>query len=185
MKEITETDRQLSTNGLHLKLVRLVISSPSARLRANSARNLSPLPFRRRTESLRQQQLQVFPGQIMQQAIVRADDCVGKIALGALQLEDFFFHGLTRDQPVSKDLTRLANAVRAIDGLRFDRRVPPRVEQVNIFRGVQVETETARLQADQKQLHRRIVLKLLHPRLTIARASVEVNVRNLAPIQPR
>ncbi len=81
----------------------------------------------------------------MQQAIVRADNGVGKIALGLLQLENFLFHGIARDQTVGEDLARLADAVSAIDRLRFDGGIPPRIEQINIFGGVQIETEAAGL----------------------------------------
>lgn len=46
-------------------------------------------------------------------------DRVGQVALGSLQLE----------QPAGDDLRALRDAVGAIDGLRLDSRVPPRIEQ--------------------------------------------------------
>ena len=52
--------------------------------------------------------------QVTDQAVVLADDGGGQIALGLLQLEDFFLHGVARDQPVGENLPRLPDAVRAV-----------------------------------------------------------------------
>ena len=83
---------------------------------------------------------------IVQQTIVGGDDGVGQVAFGLLQLEHFLFHGVARNQPISKHLARLADAMRTIDGLSFYRWVPPRIEQINVFSGVEVESQAARFQ---------------------------------------
>ena len=44
----------------------------------------------------------------------------------------------------------LADPVRAVDGLGLDGRVPPGVEQVDIFGGGQVQAQAAGLEADQE-----------------------------------
>ena len=44
----------------------------------------------------------------------------------------------------------LADPVRAVDGLGLDGGVPPRVEQVDVFGGRQVQAEAAGLEADQE-----------------------------------
>ncbi len=67
--------------------------------------------------SSRQQQLEVFPGEITHQRVVPADDRVGEGALGLLQLENLLLDRIAGDQPVGEDLPRLPNPVAAVDGL--------------------------------------------------------------------
>jgi hypothetical protein len=62
----------------------------------------------------------------------------------------------------------------AVDGLAFHGWVPPRVEQIDVVGGGQVEAESAGFQADQEQLAVRVVLEALDPGLPIAGAAVEV-----------
>src|SRR5689334_21350181 len=81
---------------------------------------------------LRQQQLQILPPQLRDDAVVRGDDCVGEIALGLLELQDFFLDRIARDQAIGEDATRLTDAVGAVDRLRFDGGVPPGVEEEDV-----------------------------------------------------
>ena len=67
----------------------------------------------------------------------------------------------SRDQPVGEHLARLADAVRAVDRLRLDGRVPPRVEQEHVVGRGQVQAEAAGLEADQEQPAVGIVLEPL------------------------
>ena len=78
--------------------------------------------------ALGEQQFQIFAGEIAHDAIIRGDDGIGKIAFGLLQRQDFFFYRIAGNQPISKDLASLADAMGAIDGLCFNRRVPPGIE---------------------------------------------------------
>jgi hypothetical protein len=50
-----------------------------------------------------------------------------------LEFEDLFLDCVARYESIGEDAIRLADAVRAINGLRFDRRVPPGIEQENIL----------------------------------------------------
>ena len=129
----------------------------------------------------RQQQFQIFAAQVADQAVVGADDRVGQVALGLLQLQHLFLDRVPGDQPVGEDLAGLADAVGAVDRLRFDGRVPPGVEQEDVLGRGQVQAEAAGLQADQEQLAVRVVLEALDARLAVARAAVEVLVGDASP----
>ena len=82
-------------------------------------------------------------------------------------------------------MPRLADSMGAIDRLRLDRRVPPRVQQEDVLGGGEVQSESASLQADEKEPAFRIVLKALDFRLTIARPAVEVLVHDLTLVEAR
>ena len=114
--------------------------------------------------------------QLRDQAVVGVDDRVGEVALGFLQLEHFFFDRVLGDQAIREDLAGLADAVGAVDGLRFDRGVPPGIEQEDVIGRGQIQAEAAGFQADEEQLAVRIVLELLDARLAIAGFAVEVFV---------
>src|SRR5215467_7036444 len=91
----------------------------------------------------RQQQFQILSAQVADQAVVRVYDGVGEVALRALEREDFLFDGVAGDDAVSEDLPGLADAVRAVNRLRLDRRVPPGVEQIDVFGRSQVQSQSA------------------------------------------
>ena len=78
--------------------------------------------------------LEVLAAERAQQSLVGADDRVGEVALGRLQLDDLVFHRVGGEQAIGEDVPRLADAVRAIDRLRFHGRVPPRIEQKDVVR---------------------------------------------------
>ena len=61
----------------------------------------------------------------------------------------------------AKHPPRLADAVRAVDRLRLDRRIPPGIEQEHVVRRGQVQPEPARLEADQEQPAGRVRLEPL------------------------
>ena len=67
-----------------------------------------------------------------------------------LQLEDLLLHRIARDETRREHPARLANSMRAVDRLRFDRRIPPRIQQEHVVCRRQVETEAARLEADEE-----------------------------------
>src|SRR5262249_480750 len=117
------------------------------------------------TSHSRQQQFQIFFGQVADEAVVGVDDGVGEIAFGVLEREDFFFDCVAGDDAVSEDLSRLAEAVRAVNRLCLDRWVPPRVKQIDVFGRRQVQSQSACLQADQEQLAAGVILEPLDARL--------------------
>jgi hypothetical protein len=52
----------------------------------------------------------------------------GKLALLLVKLDDAFFDGARRNQPIDRDGASLSDAVGAIGSLRLNRRIPPRIE---------------------------------------------------------
>ena len=97
-----------------------------------------------------------------------------------LQLGDLLLDRVPRDQAVGEDVPRLADAVRAVDRLRFDGRIPPRIEQEDVVGGGEVQAEAAGLQADQEHAAVRVGLKPLDARFAVARLAVEVLVGDAA-----
>ena len=82
---------------------------------------------------LAQQQFQVVGGEVADDAVVGGDDGVGEVFLGLLQFEDFVLDGVFGDQAVGEDSFRLANAMRAVDGLSLGGGVPPRIENEDVI----------------------------------------------------
>src|SRR6266403_2042542 len=66
----------------------------------------------------------------------------------------------------------------ATDRLRFDRRIPPRIEQKDVLRRRQVQAQSARLQADQEQPAVRGRLKARDALVAILGPAVEIFVRD-------
>jgi len=65
-----------------------------------------------------------FRAQVSNHAVLSADYCGGKVALSFLQLQDFLLNGVAGNQSIGEDGPSLSNAMRAVYGLRFNRRVP-------------------------------------------------------------
>ena len=108
---------------------------------------------------------------------------VGQRAFLPLQLGDFFFDRVAADEAVGEDVARLAHAVGAVDGLGFDGRVPPGVEQEDVVGGRQVEAQAARFEADQEDAALRVGLEAVDPLLAVARLAVEVFVDDAAAVE--
>src|SRR5690349_5526537 len=75
---------------------------------------------------LRKQIFQIRLGQTARKTFF-AEHVRNRLRLALLQLPNLFFHRSRRNQSISVDGLRLADAMRAIDGLRFHGRVPPRI----------------------------------------------------------
>src|SRR5579862_9594849 len=67
-----------------------------------------------------------------------AQDVCGQRALAALELADFLLDALLNQQPVGDDMAGLADTVGAVDGLVFDRRIPPWIVEHDVTRGGEV-----------------------------------------------
>src|SRR5690606_40039459 len=94
-----------------------------------------------------------------------------------LQARSIRLDGVAREEAAGKHLLGLADAVRPIDGLRFDRGIPPGVEQEYIPGRSQVQAHATGLDADQEQPALRIGLELLDSCRAITGATVEISVR--------
>ena len=99
------------------------------------------------------------------------------------RLQHLLLDGIAGDDAACEDLTLLADAVRPVDRLRLDRRVPPRIEQKHVLRGGQIQTDAACLEADQEQLAFRIGLKTLDAALAVASSAVQVFVGDALAIE--
>ncbi len=77
----------------------------------------------------------------------------------------------------------LADAVRAVDGLGLDGRVPPGVEQVNIFGRGQVQAQAAGFEADQKDRAVGVGLEAFDLGGPVAGAAIKVFVNQLLLIE--
>ena len=71
----------------------------------------------------------------------------------------------------------------AVDGLGFDRGVPPRVQNEDVFGSGEVEPHAAGLEADQEDLQVRVFLELLDHFLAVAGLAVEVGVADAQLVQ--
>src|SRR5215210_874443 len=131
-----------------------------------------------------QQQLEILPAQLGDDALVGLDDGVGEGSLAGLELEDLFFDGVAGDEAVGEDGAGLADAVGAVDGLGFDGGVPPRVEEVDVVGGGEVEAEAAGFQADEEEAASGIGLELLHQLLAVAGLAVQVEVWETGGVEP-
>jgi len=63
-----------------------------------------------------------------------------------LQLQDFLLNGVAGNQSIGEDGPSLSNAMRAVYGLRFNRRVPPRIENEYILGGGEIQAQDLCLQ---------------------------------------
>ena len=84
---------------------------------------------------------------------------IGQFSFVLLHLQDFFFYGIFRNDFACKDMTRLADTVGAVDGLRLRGGIPPWIQQEDVVRRREIEADTARLEADEKSGNVRICLK--------------------------
>src|SRR5208283_586719 len=133
--------------------------------------------------SLGQQHCQVFRAQVANHAVLGADHCGGKVALGLLKLQDFLLNRVAGNQAIGEDGPRLSNAMRAVYGLRFNRGVPPRIENEYILGGGQIQTQTAGLQADKEEPAVFVILEALHSGLAVTGGAVKVFVDYAVLIQ--
>ena len=76
---------------------------------------------------------------------------LGQRGLAFLQGQDALFDGALGDEFVDEHLVRLADAVGAVGGLVFYRRVPPRVVVDDSVGLRQVQTDPTGFEADQEQ----------------------------------
>ena len=100
---------------------------------------------------LREQKLDIFRTQVANEAILCADNGVGKVPLRLLKLNYLFFDRVPTDKAVGKDLARLTNSVGPVDSLSFDGWVPPRVQDKYVIGGGKVQTQATCLETDQEE----------------------------------
>src|SRR5258708_7731096 len=129
-----------------------------------------------------QKQLQVFGGQVPQETVVSRNDRFGQATFVILQLQDLLLDRVAGNQPVGEHVAILSDAVGTIDRLRFDGRIPPRVEDEHIVGGGQVQPQSTGLQTDEKQRALGIRLKALYLGLPLDGAAVEILVDDTSTV---
>ena len=95
---------------------------------------------------------------------------------------NFLFQAAAGDQLVDEHWFVLANAIGAVAGLGFDRRIPPGVEVDHGVGGGQVEAGAAGFQADQKHRHL-AALELFYRGAPVLGAAGEFDVADLPRLQ--
>src|SRR5215216_3427719 len=130
-----------------------------------------------------QQHLEVFAPDPRHQAVVAANDRLGQIALGLLKLQHLLFDCITRNEPRREHPSRLSDAMRAVDGLRLDGWIPPRIEQVHVVRRRQVEAQPTSLEADEEDPALRIRLEPPNALLAVLRLPIEVLVDHFLAVE--
>src|SRR5689334_20545980 len=86
------------------------------------------LPSAVRDDRSGEQKPELLRTNLRQNPLILAEDRVGQLTLGLLQLDDPLLDRVVRDETRGDHATRLPDAVRTIDRLRFHGRVPPRIE---------------------------------------------------------
>ena len=116
-----------------------------------------------------------------------ADEFIEQVFFRRLQRLNPLFDGAGRHHTINEHRALLADPVDPIDRLRFDRRIPPRVEQENIVGRVERDSCARRLQRDEhgsrtlrglKPLHRFETVKG-HPREFVTRQLRKVFLQRL------
>ncbi len=69
-----------------------------------------------------------------------------------MQSDYFFFDGVFTDQPIDSHRPGLTNSMSPVGGLVFNGRIPPGVHMQDIIGSSEVQSQTARFEADQEQI---------------------------------
>ena len=112
----------------------------------------------------------VHSAQNLAQAVEVENVCEGvflhdsgrKRGLLALHCEDLLLHCVSGNQSIRHHGLGLPDAVRAVDGLRFHRGIPPRVAQDYVTRRGQIQPKARRFQRKQKHRFRFVRLEFIH-----------------------
>ena len=102
------------------------------------------------------------------------------LGLALLQFPDLLLDGSGGDQTVGDHGAGLANAMGAVDGLRFDGRVPPGVIEDDIAGRGQVEARAGGAQAQEEDARLAVVLEFLDDVLAFLGGAGQQVGRNLA-----
>ena len=95
-----------------------------------------------------------------------------------LQLQDFFFDGVARDEFVGGDDAGLADAMGAVGGLGFGGGIPPGIEVDDGVGGGEIQADAAGFEADEEDRNSVVVLeacRLLPGDLRLSRRGSEGN----------
>src|SRR6266487_2676634 len=91
-----------------------------------------------------------------------AEDIGDGLGFALLQFPNLFLDGAGGDEAVGVDRAGLADAMGAVDGLRFDGGVPPRIVEDDVAGGGEVEAGAGGAQAEEEHSGVGIFLEVLH-----------------------
>src|SRR5690606_40069202 len=94
-------------------------------------------------------------------------------------MHNFFLDRVRTDEPNGYYIFPLSDTVATVYRLIFHRRIPPRVDKINVVRFGEVETHSTCYQADQKYTDILICLEILHLCSSIFRLPSQVDKRNI------
>jgi len=86
---------------------------------------------------------------------------IGEGGFVLLQGQDFLLHGVGGDEAVGDDGLGLADAVRAVDGLRLDGGIPPRVAEDDVTRGGEIEAGAGGFEREEEDRFGAVGLELI------------------------
>ena len=113
------------------------------------------------------------------------DDGVGEGGFVALEGEDFLLHGVGGDEPVGDDGLGLADAMRAVDGLSFDGRIPPRIAEDNVAGGGEVEAGAGGFEREEENRFGAIALELIDEFSAVFGGAGELEVTDVGSLEAR
>ena len=93
----------------------------------------------------REEESQIIQGEALGEAFF-SQDVIRQCAFLFLQLADFLLDGVAHEQSVSHHFPGLADAVSAVDGLVFNRGIPPRIEEDNVRSRGKIQSKPAGLE---------------------------------------
>ena len=113
------------------------------------------------------------------------DDGVGQGGLVALEGEDFLFHRVGGDETVSDDGLGLADAMRAVDRLGFDGRIPPRIAEDNVAGRSEIEAGAGGFEREQENRFGAIALELIDEFGAVFGGAGELEVADVGGLETR
>ena len=126
---------------------------------------------------LRQQVIQILFPKRGKRGVILAQDGVGEVALALLEFEDALLDGVLSNDAVGEDGAGLADAVRAVNGLGFDGRVPPGVEEIVVIGRGEVQPGAVGFQAEKEDGAIGIGMEVLHALLAVVGGAVEAGLQ--------
>ena len=121
----------------------------------------------------------IVPCQFFKHVAALIDHGVKEFLFLFLEELDLFFDRAGGEEAIDVDGFGLADAVGAVDGLVFDARVPPWVEDYYGIGGGEIEAGAAGAHADEEYLDLWVGVKFINQALAVFGFSRKINMRDL------
>ena len=130
-----------------------------------------------------EQFLDIAPGEVLEKVFAFVDEVVEEELLLFLKLEDFLLDGAAGDETIDIDRFGLTHAMRAVDSLVFDARIPPRIEDDDVVGRGQVESGAAGFETDKEDFFVGIGVERFHEFFAVFRLSGKIELIVILIIQ--